>query len=77
MVGTGKGRFAADGRLREMNSGPANFRRVRKFRTLRNFAGCELLHPAKFLQVAKISQTGKFPSRKLLLAHCDTWKTED
>ena len=34
MVGIGNGGFALDGRSREMNSGPANFRRLRKFRKL-------------------------------------------
>ena len=34
MVGIGNGGFAVDGRPREKNSGPANFRRLRKFRNL-------------------------------------------
>ena len=34
MVGTGNGGFAVDGRPGEKNSGPTNFRRLRKFHNL-------------------------------------------
>ena len=34
MVGIGNGGFTTDVRSREMNSGPANFRRLRKLRKL-------------------------------------------
>ena len=37
MVGIGNRGFTADGRLEGKNSGPANFRNLRKFRSLENF----------------------------------------
>ena len=56
MVGSGNGGFVAAGRPGEKNSGPANFRRLRKFRTLRKF-----LAPCKKFAAWEISRQKTTP----------------
>ena len=51
MVGTGNGGFLANGRSREMNSGPANFSQAAKISHLR-----------KFRKLRKITRMRKFRS---------------